>query len=419
MIKGREHPITVIYSHEDGYECFLTVKWSWAGQEKASIPEDCLRHTLQQERHWNWHSEEDYEIDPASSVTVPVKNVFVYKEQGRFAGWPAGSGIWSWGDEIVVGFELGYYKYSKYGHSRDGGRPQTSVLARSMDGGLRWTTEDPGSFVGDGGEAVPSPGGIDFAHPDFAMRCDKDEFYVSYDRGRTWQGPYKFPALAEDLTSRTDYVVSGPSDCLFFMSAKEERVEAGLRDRAFCAKTGDGGKTFEFLSWMTGEPISVRSVMSSTVRISESRLVSALRRRHDERRPNLPEIRKNWIDVYHSKDGGRTWELLSKVADTDRGEGNGNPPGMVRLNDGRLCVTYGYRSPPHGIRAKLSPDDGRTWGKEILLRTDGLNWDIGYPRMVQRKDGKLVTVYYHSTNENPEQHIAATIWDPEAVGPQR
>ena len=51
-----------------------------------------------------------------------------------------------------------------------------------------------------------------------------------------------------------------------------------------------------------------------------------------------------------------------------------------------------------------------------MLRDDGRTWDLGYPRMVQRPDGKLVTIYYFTTSENPEQHIAATIWDPTVIG---
>ncbi|MFA6244975.1 MAG: hypothetical protein WC655_28790 [Candidatus Hydrogenedentales bacterium] len=34
----------------------------------------------------------------------------VYKEKGRFGGWPANHGIWIWDNEIVVGFSRGYYK---------------------------------------------------------------------------------------------------------------------------------------------------------------------------------------------------------------------------------------------------------------------------------------------------------------------
>jgi hypothetical protein len=46
-----------------------------------------------------------------------------------------------------------------------------------------------------------------------------------------------------------------------------------------------------------------------------------------------------------------------------------------------------------------------------VLRDDGGNWDLGYPRTVQRSDGKLVTVYYFNDARRKERHIAATIWD--------
>jgi hypothetical protein len=65
-----------------------------------------------------------------------------------------------------------------------------------------------------------------------------------------------------------------------------------------------------------------------------------------------------------------------------------------------------------GVRARLSSDNGQTWDSEVTLRNDVLNWDFGYPRTVQRPDGKVVTVYYYSTSANPQQHIAATIWQP-------
>jgi hypothetical protein len=88
---------------------------------------------------------------------------------------------------------------------------------------------------------------------------------------------------------------------------------------------------------------------------------------------------------------------------------------MVRLNDGRICVTYGYRGIPYGIRAKLSTDEGKTWGAEIFLRQDARTSDLGYTRTIQRPDGKIVTAYYYTTEENPEQYIAATIWDVDRV----
>jgi hypothetical protein len=250
----------------------------------------------------------------------------------------------------------------------------------------------------------PLEGGIRFNAPNFAMRVSRDRFQVSYDRGRRWEGPFSLGGSFQfPLTSRTDYLAAGERECLVFLSGQQPEVRAGdHHDRAFCARTTDGGRTFEFLGWMTGEPLSVRSVMPSTVRIPPGlQLVSALRRRAGD---------NCWIDAYGSEDNGKSWKRLSKVADV--GGDNGNPPSLVRLPDGRLCVAYASRSAPMGIRAKVSRDQGRTWGDEIVLRKDARTWDIGYPRTVVRKDGKLVTIYYYTTDAWPEQHIAATIWSP-------
>ena len=356
----------------------------------------------------------------AADRDVPARHVIVCHQPGRFCGWPANNGVWIWGNEILVGFHQADYVPKDCSHSIGG--KGLSLLARSLDGGRTWTVEDPDNFIGDGGKAVPSPGNINFAHPDFAMRCGGSEFFISYDRGRTWKGPYKFPdlGLKHPLTSRTDYIVNDEQDCIVFLSAKEPRVEAALQDRAFCVRTTDGGKTFEFLSWMTNEPLKIRSVMPSTVQCSETHLVSAMRRRLDVEISGGHKMRKCWIDVYQSKDNGQTWEFLSQIADT--GKSNGNPPSLVRLRDGRLCVTYGYRGvcsayryrwEPQGIRARISKDNGKTWSQEIVLRNDARTWDLGYTRSVQRPDGKIVTIYYYNTEKIPEQHIAATIWDPD------
>ena len=338
----------------------------------------------------------------ANSTKLSAQHRFVYKEAGQFAGWPANGGIWHWGDEILVRFQIGTYDNSGGGHAISRDEPSRQILARSLDGGETWQPEEI--------EVYPTEStSIDFAHSDFAMQCNGSKFRISYDRGKTWCGDYDLPDIGKKLTSRTDYLVNSVGDCHLFLSAKEDRVQAGIRDRAFCARTTNGGESIEFVGWMTDD-IEVRSVMPSTVRLSETHLVTALRRRYDTEQ-NGTRLSRNWIEICHSTDNGETWSFLSKAADTDGGAGkNGNPPSMVRLKDGRLCVTYGYRSIPYGIRAKLSEDNGESWGDEIHLRDDGRNWDFGYTRTIQRMDEKLVTLYYYTTVENPEQHIAATIW---------
>jgi hypothetical protein len=121
---------------------------------------------------------------------------------------------------------------------------------------------------------------------------------------------------------------------------------------------------------------------------------------------------RNWIDLYRSSDEGQSWAYLTRpVPDTGRG---GNPPTLTRLQDGRLCLTSGYRDPPYRMEARFSSDDGQTWSAPRTLNRGAGNHDIGYPRTVQRPDGQMVTAYYWNDAPEGERYIVATIWDPAA-----
>jgi len=361
-----------------------------------------------------------------------MQHITIYRREGRYAGWPANYGIWSWSNEIVVGFTLGYHKSESGFHSRDTEKPFVPMQARSLNGGETWQLQDtpcrtPGGRGLSADEHMKSnlgveqkleaenspvycPGGINFAHPDFALMCArsglragaKSWFYISYDRCKIWEGPFKLPVFEQTgVAARTDYIVSGPNECTLFLTAAKPNGDEG---HVFCARTTDGGKTFDFLSWIGAEPDGF-SIMPASVRLSESRILVAIRCR--EGGQSL-ETKKNWIDLYASDDNGANWEYMNRpVADTGVG---GNPPTMTKLQDGRLCITYGYRDAPHSMCAKISSDDGETWDEEIILRSDGGNHDIGYPRTVQRPDGKIVTVYYFNEHADSERYIAATIW---------
>jgi hypothetical protein len=364
--------------------------------------------------------------DPPSTDPVP-HHVMVYHQPGRFGGWPANHGIWSWGDEILVGFSAGYHKDNGPNrHAIDHDRPEEHLLARSRDGGLTWAVEDParkGALVPTGKalHGVPPPGvterpwrdcpgGIDFTHPGFALtvrmtdtNCGPSRFYYSTDRGHTWEGPFRLPLFGQPgIAARTDCLVNGKHDCMLFLTAAKQNRREG---RPLCARTIDGGKTWQLVGWLTPEPEGY-AIMPSTVRLAAGELLSAVRR---------SEGPKRWIETYRSRDDGQTWRP-DAVPAPDLGEGN--PPDLLRLADGRLCLTYGYRAAPYSIRARLSGDGGRTWGEEVVLRGDGAGRDLGYPRSVQRPDGMVVTVYYFwDRKTGAERYIAATLWDPSRVGP--
>jgi hypothetical protein len=368
-------------------------------------------------------------VDPQAKdgpVSDGMKNVIVYAEEGKFCGWPANNGVMIWDDkEIVVGFSLLDFVIAD-GHNADRDSIR-SVVCRSMDGGETWTMEDPKNYVGDGDERRDVPTGLDFTAPGFSMRVGAEgywaseekrgELFFSSDRGRTWTGPCVIKGLLDhpelegvELTARTDYLVNGPTELLLFGSARNNKKWKS--DRTFCARTVDGGKTFQFVNWIVPPSDPYRAVMPNTVRCSPDMLVSAIRRRHV-----IGPNEDCWIDTYVSKDNGGSWIMLSRAAET--GNSNGNPPALVRLKDGRLCLVYGNRT-KRQMLARLSRDQGRTWSKEIVLRDDFLadsfnDADFGYPRVVQRADGKLVVMYYWATKQNPHHHIAGTIWDPDLI----
>ena len=91
-----------------------------------------------------------------------------------------------------------------------------------------------------------------------------------------------------------------------------------------------------------------------------------------------------------SSDGGQTWGPVWATPIW------GYPAHLLALTDGRLLATYGHRRPPYGIRACVSEDDGKTWryDREIVIRDDMLNRNLGYPVTIEYSPGKLFTIYY-------------------------
>ncbi|MEZ4659716.1 MAG: sialidase family protein [Caldilineaceae bacterium] len=169
--------------------------------------------------------------------------------------------------------------------------------------------------------------------------------------------------------------------------------------------TADGGLTWNYLAPILSDAPDAHFVnryYASPVLLPSGRILAAMRCQID--------ARNAWPELFASDDGGCTWRFVTRISDW------GGPTHLLQLADGRLLATYGYRVKPYGIRARVSEDEGQSWGPEIILRDDAGSWDLGYPRAVQMSNGQVMVVYYFNRADDAVQqnggvrHIAGTVF---------
>lgn len=105
-----------------------------------------------------------------------------------------------------------------------------------------------------------------------------------------------------------------------------------------------------------------------------------------------------------STDGGQTWSVPHPVGVW------GLPSHLLKLKDGRLLMSYGYRRAPYGNQARISRDNGQTWSDPLTISADGNSGDLGYPSTVECQDGTLVTVWYELLKDSPNAQLRQARW---------
>ena len=135
------------------------------------------------------------------------------------------------------------------------------------------------------------------------------------------------------------------------------------------------------------------------VRLRSGRLLAAPR-----------TLRIGDLQLLASEDEGKNWHIpenLSNGGLTSRSE---HPAHLLQLNDGQVLLTYGIRWGVHGIGARVSDDEGRTWSAPMVVIYYG-GRDGGYPSSVQLEDGTIITAYYCDANKNhPRYHMGVVRW---------
>ncbi len=112
----------------------------------------------------------------------------------------------------------------------------------------------------------------------------------------------------------------------------------------------------------------------------------------------------------YSEDGGKSFSVPERIPVGEE-QFHGSPPHLLLTKSGKIVLTYGRRIAPFGQRARISEDGGKSWSKEIILRSDGDGWDLGYPASAELCDGEILTVYYQRSEKTGGQAIWFTKWN--------
>jgi Neuraminidase (sialidase) len=228
-------------------------------------------------------------------------------------------------------------------------------ISRSEDGGATWSEGRP--MVGQGREVWSGAGKVGDA------------------RAYNGSSPFGKMITLEDGAILLTYIHA--------VSLDEEGEWAAA---VFVARSHDGG-----LTWVEPATIAEGFDETSLCDLGGGRMIAVMRRSRSGSpgKPGYQDDESTW--QADSDDGGRTWGEPRRVTGTWE-----HPADVIRLQDGRILLTYGRRQPPCGIQGMVSRDDGNTWDydNKIFLVGDASATDQGYPSTVQRDDGTIVTVYY-------------------------
>jgi hypothetical protein len=210
----------------------------------------------------------------------------------------------------------------------------------------------------------------------------------STDGGRTWSTPY--PTIVNSP--------HGPMqlrDGRLLYAGKE--LWTGQR-RTGVAESLDDGQSWK---WLSDIPVRQGDTAENyhelhAVECASGRLVAQVRNHNERNRDETLQC--------ESSDGGRTWTAPRPIGVW------GLPSHLLRLADGRLLMTYGYRRTPFGNQARVSADEGRTWSEPMTISADGAGEDLGYPSTSELEDGTLLTVWYEALPGNPLAVLRQARW---------
>jgi len=210
----------------------------------------------------------------------------------------------------------------------------------------------------------------------------------STDRGMTWSAPFRVPLNSPHGPVR----LSGSRLLYAGKRLWDADKKVGVCDSA------DDGQAWRWLADIPARPGDRVEDYHElhAVQTASGRLIVHIRNHN-------PANRFETLQT-ESTDGGKTWTVPHTIGVW------GYPSHLLRLQDGRLLMTYSYRRAPFGNQARISADEGRTWSAAITIYGDGASGDLGYPSTVELPDGRLITVWYESMRGAPGAVLRMARW---------
>lgn len=198
----------------------------------------------------------------------------------------------------------------------------------------------------------------------------------STDGGVNWSAPFRVP-------------VNSPHGPFALRSGRLLYPGKALWEpgsRVGVAESNDDGATWRYLSDIPARPGDDHDNYHELhgVEAADGRIIVQIR--------NHNKANERETLQCESSDGGKTWTMPHSIGVW------GLPSHLLRLRDGRLLMTYGYRRTPYGNQARISADAGKTWSAPITISDDGMGGDLGYPSTVELSNGELLTVWYELLN---------------------
>lgn len=228
-------------------------------------------------------------------------------------------------------------------------------------------------------------------------------YLTSDDNGSSWDGPFYPPNIAPEIRFNSmnqplpaynrGAMIEGKDGRLFWaVAAAIDSTQPGLISAHLLISEDQG------VNWKYSCPIATDQEIAfnetSLYESPDGALIAFLRTGNFD----------GQACIARSLDGGKSFEPWKKMGF------EGYPLHALPLDDQRVLITYGYRSEPYGIRARILNSECTDYktSPEFVIRKDGGSGDLGYPWSVAIDENRILVVYYFNVDQGL-RHIAGSI----------